>query len=75
MPKIKHPFAPDFLYQVDEDGNIRISNGNAWGSFTKEGIHLGGEIRHADPQLCVWVANNPSPDGQLRSSAVTAKRS
>ena len=75
MPSIKHPFEPDFLYQVDENGDIRVTNGNAWGVFTKEGIHLSGDIRHADPQLCVWVANNPSADGQLRSSAVTAKRS
>lgn len=75
MPSIKHPFEPDFIYQVDEDGNIRITNGNQWGVFTKEGIHLSGDIRHADPQLCVWVANNPSQEGQLRSSSVTAKRS
>ncbi|MBL6688727.1 MAG: hypothetical protein ISP92_10895 [Pseudomonadales bacterium] len=75
MPSIKHPFEPDFLYQVDENGDIRVTNGNAWGVFTKEGIHLSGDIRHADPQLCVWVANNPSADGQLRSAAVTAKRS
>jgi hypothetical protein len=75
MPSIKHPFEPDFLYQVDENGDIRVTNGNAWGVFTKEGIHLSGDIRHADPQLCVWVSNNPSADGQLRSAAVTAKRS
>ena len=53
MPSIKHPFDPDSLYQVDEDDNIRVTNGNQWGVFTKEGVHLSGEIRQADPQLCV----------------------
>jgi len=66
MPSIKHPFEPDFLYQVDENGDIRVTNGNAWGVFTKEGIHLSGDIRHADPQLCVWVANNPSADAKFQ---------
>jgi len=51
-----------------------VSNGNQWGIFTKEGVHLRGEIRQADPQLCVWVGNNPGEEGQLRSAAVAAKR-
>ena len=72
MPSIKHPFDPDSLYQVDEDDNIRVTNGNQWGVFTKEGVHLSGEIRQADPQLCVWVGNNPGQEGQLRSPAVSA---
>ncbi|MDG1112530.1 MAG: hypothetical protein P8N63_02040 [Pseudomonadales bacterium] len=75
MPSIKHPFDPESLYQVDEEGNIRVSNGNQWGVFTREGRHLSGDIRHADPQLCVWVGNNPGQEKQLRSAAVTAKRS
>jgi len=42
--------------------------------FTREGRHLSGDIRHADPQLCVWVGNNPGQEKQLRSAAVAAKR-
>ena len=53
MASMYHPFDTDTLYQVDEDGNIRLTNGNSVGIFTKEGNHLSGEIRHADPQLCV----------------------
>jgi len=45
MPSIKHPFDPESLYQVDEEGNIRVSNGNQWGVFTREGRHLSGDIR------------------------------
>ena len=74
MPSIKHQFDPESLYQVDDEGNIRVSNGNQWGVFTREGRHLSGDIRHADPQLCVWVGNNPGQEKQLRSAAVAAKR-
>lgn len=59
MASMYHPFETDTLYQVDENGNIRLTNGNSIGVFTNEGIHISGDIKHADPQLCVWVGNNP----------------
>ena len=62
MPSITHPFDPESLYQVDADGNIRITRGNSVGIFTNQGIHISGDIKHADPQLCVWVGNNPNPE-------------
>ncbi|MEM6709340.1 MAG: hypothetical protein AAF648_11190 [Pseudomonadota bacterium] len=62
MPSITHPFDTDTLYQVTEDGTIRVSNGNSVGIFTREGVYLSGDLRFADPQLCVWVGNNPDPD-------------
>jgi len=64
MPSIYHPFDTDTLYELDDDGNIRVSNGNRVGVFTTEGVHVSGDIRHADPQLCVWVGNNPDLTGQ-----------
>ncbi len=61
MASMTHPFDPDSLYQLDDDGNIRITNGNRVGIFTTEGIWISGDIKQADPQLCVWVGNNPDP--------------
>ena len=61
MATITHPFDPEMLYQLDEDGNIRLSKGNSTGIFTKQGNHISGDIRQADPQLCVWVGNVPDP--------------
>ncbi len=77
MASITHPFDPDTLYQMDDDGNIRITNGNRVGIFTPKGVHISGDIRQADPQLCVWVGNNP--DGVNHQSdaghlSVNAKR-
>ena len=63
MASMYHPFETDTLYQADEEGNIRLTNGNSVGVFTNEGIHISGEIKHADPQLCVWVGNNPEAAG------------
>lgn len=62
MASITHPFDPDTLYQLDDEGHIRVSNGNQVGIFTTEGVFISGDIRQADPQLCVWVGNNPDPE-------------
>ncbi len=61
MASMYHPFDTETLYQADEDGNIRLTRGNSIGIFTNQGIHLSGDLKHADPQLCVWVGNNPDP--------------
>lgn len=59
MASLTHPFDPETLYQMDEDGNIRLTRGNSVGVFTRWGVHLSGDIQQADPQLCNWVGNNP----------------
>ena len=77
MASLTHPFDPDTLYELDENGNIRVSNGNRVGIFTSQGVHISGEIRHADPQLCVWVGNNPDELNQQMQSgrtSINAKR-
>ena len=66
MASLYHPFDTEALYQCDADGNIRITRGNSVGIFTREGIHLSGDIRHADTQLCVWVGNNPDPSTMFK---------
>ena len=61
MTSIIHPFDTEALYQLDEDGNIQVTRGNSVGVFTPEGVHISGDIKQADPQLCVWIGNNPDP--------------
>ena len=58
---IQHPFDPESLYELTDDGQVRVTRGASEGLFTAEGVHVGGEIRQADPQLCVWICNNPEP--------------
>lgn len=73
MSTLTHPFDPDTFYELDEDGNVRVRKGDKFGIFTGEGVHLSGEIREADPQLCVWVSNNPDPAGQLSPSRLAGR--
>ena len=77
MPSISHPFDPQSVYSLTNDGHIMVRNGERSGIFTREGIHVSGEIRQADPQLCVWVGNNPDPMDAKNPSArssIMAKR-
>ncbi len=73
MGSVSHPFDPDTLYELDQDGNIRLSNDNRVGIFTNQGQHISGEIKEADPQMCVWIGNNPDPAGQLAPSRLAGR--
>jgi hypothetical protein len=70
---LTHPFDSDSLYELMDDGNIRVSNGGEEGVFSSRGVHLRGAIREADPQLCVWVSNVPNPDTQLATSRIAGR--
>lgn len=77
MPSMTHPFDPETLYVLDEDGNIRVTRGNSVGVFTNEGVHLSGDLKQADPQLCVWIGNVPDPNATGRPgrpSVVASKK-
>jgi hypothetical protein len=51
---IRHPFSKA-LYELDDDGNIRVTHGDRVGVFTTRGRWISGELRECDPQLCGWV--------------------
>ena len=68
-----HPFDPKCLYELTEEGTIRITRDGKTGFFTGEGIYLSGEIRSADPQLCNWITNVPNPDTQLTASRIAGR--
>ena len=70
---LTHPFDTEALYERMDDGNIRVSKGGKVGIFTAEGIHLSGEIREADPQVCNWVNNVPDPATQLSTSRIAGR--
>ncbi len=53
---ISHPFDGS-RYELMDDGTIKITDGERQGLFQRDGQWISGEIRQADPQLCVWIAN------------------
>jgi hypothetical protein len=68
-----HPFDTEAFYELTEDGNIRVTRDGKEGFFTGEGIHISGEIREADPQVCNWITNVPDPDTQLSTSRIAGR--
>lgn len=73
MANLYHPFENDQLYSLTSEGNIEVSVDGKTGLFTTEGIHISGEIKQADPQLCVWIGNNPDPKTQLSRPRVAGR--
>ena len=55
MRTIKHPLS-GAIYDLTSDGLIRVeSRTGAVGIFDKDGRWQSGELRQADPHLCVWI--------------------
>jgi hypothetical protein len=73
----RHPF-DGALYELQPDGNIKITDGDRQGIFGPDGQWISGELRVSDPQLCVWVGNNPElqqveSDSHLAAPKTTRK--
>lgn len=64
---MRHAFSKA-LYEVDAQGNVVVIDGNLRGVFDGSGRWLSGELRQADPQLCVWITNNPAAQMNARKS-------
>lgn len=58
MSGMKHAFT-HASYELTSDGNIQVTDGDRQGLFTHDGRWISGEMREADPQMCVWVSNVP----------------
>lgn len=69
-----HPFT-GALYELRPDGNIAVRDGPRNGVFAPDGQWISGTLRECDPQLCVWIANNPEQAPAADSHlAATAKQ-
>jgi hypothetical protein len=60
---IEHPFT-GAVYRMNDEGNILVTEGDRQGVFRPDGRWVSGEIREADPQMCVWVSNVPKAPGE-----------
>jgi hypothetical protein len=67
-----HPFT-GALYELRPDGTIAVSDGSRSGIFGPDGRWISGALRECDPQLCVWVANDPA-SAATADSHLTAAR-
>jgi hypothetical protein len=50
------------LYDVRADGNVDVtSREGLTGTFTPDGEWISGDVHHADPHLCGWLAGPQLP--------------
>jgi hypothetical protein len=50
------------MYDVQDDGNVSVTaRDGTQGVFTPEGEWVAGDLRHADPHLCLWLAGPQLP--------------
>ena len=66
-PAIKHPFTAA-IYELQPDGTVLNTDGDSQGLFKRDGRWISGELREADPQMCVWISNQPPPPEELESA-------
>lgn len=61
MRTIRHPLS-GATYDLTDQGTILVTRDGKTGEFTEHGRWLRGEIRHADPHLCLWIAGRQLPN-------------
>lgn len=68
MRTIKHPLS-GALYDLTPTGHIQVSKQGRTGVFTSHGVWVEGEIRQADPHLCLWIAGKQLPNRFQQAAA------
>lgn len=52
--KTMHALTKDH-YEAEGPNMVLVTRGDQWGRFDRFGGWTAGEIRQADPQLCIWL--------------------
>ncbi len=60
MRTIRHPLS-GALYDLQQDGTIRVEKDGKVGIFRRDGTHVSGDLYHADPHLCGWIGGRELP--------------
>jgi hypothetical protein len=71
MRAIRHPLS-GAIYDLQNDGTIRVEKDGKAGIFRADGTYVSGEIFFADPQLCVWIGGRELPS-RHRQAAEASK--
>jgi len=69
MRTIRHPLSGG-TYDLQEDGTIRVVDRDGRvGVFDKTGTWLSGDVRQADPHLCLWIGGKELPNRFQQAAA------
>jgi len=69
MLGLRHPFSKALYERHDDDGTIKVTDGDKSGLFTEEGEWISGELRSCDPQMCGWVAGPVMANHRMSKAA------
>lgn len=58
MRTMRHPLS-GAIYDLTDHGTVSVVLAGSTGEFSREGVWLGGTLRHADPHLCLWISDRP----------------
>jgi hypothetical protein len=62
---IRPPFTRA-LYEPDGSGGVRVTRDRLEGRFGRNGQWVEGDLREADPELCLWIsAKRPAKHHRL----------
>ena len=62
LRSIRHPLS-GAVYDLREDGSIHVKGRDEReGVFDKNGRWVSGELKHADPHLCLWIGGKELPN-------------
>lgn len=42
-------------YRAEGPETVRVTHDGKWGRFDRHGGWIEGELRQADPQMCIWL--------------------
>jgi hypothetical protein len=62
MNRRRHPLS-GAIYEQGADGLVHVEKDGVEGVFTAHGRYVSGELRQADPHLCLWLAGPQVPGG------------
>ncbi len=67
MRRRQHPLS-GAVYEVRDDGLVEVTAPDGTtGLFTSDGDWVSGELTHADPHLCLWLAGPQLPPQLAKS--------
>jgi len=56
-------------YEAEGPNAVRVTDGGKWGLFDRFGGWIEGELRHCDPQMCIWLAGLALVESRAQAAA------
>ena len=72
MRTIRHPLS-GATYDLTDTGTIIVTKSDLTGEFTAQGVWIAGDLKQADPHLCVWIAGRQLPNRFQQAAAALTK--